>query len=263
MKRIKINGSEIAYRDVGAGQPIVFLHAFPLNQSMWDEQVTAFTPNHRVITFDWRGFGESEIGSSDLTMPLFADDLAELLGELQIDRAAICGLSMGGYAALAFHRKYSHLINALILCDTRAAADTEEAKRGRYEMADLARSDGTAAIADRMIPRLLGETTLQSSPSIADRIRKMIESASVEGIAKALIGMAQREDSTDLLPLISCPTLIIAGNEDKLTPPNEAEKMKQHIKTSELTIITAAGHLSNIEQTVMFNQAIGKFLSQL
>jgi 3-oxoadipate enol-lactonase len=263
MKRI--NG--IAYRDEGAGRPIVFLHAFPLNQTMWDEQVAALASTHRVITFDWRGFGESPLGNGISTMEDWADDLAGLLHGLSIERAIIGGLSMGGYASFAFHRKYPEKISALILADTRATADNEEVKRGRYEMAELARDKGAPALIkaleDKMLPRLLGETTQRTKPAVVERVKAMIESGQPEGIAQALLAMAVRPDSTDLLPQIGCPTLIIVGNEDNLTPPSESEKIGQAIPDSTLAIIDDAGHLPNIEQPGSFNLVISRFLSGL
>jgi pimeloyl-ACP methyl ester carboxylesterase len=216
-----------------------------------------------VITFDWRGFGKSGPGTADSTMPTFADDLAELLDQLQIERVTICGLSMGGYVAFAFYRAYASRVKALILCDTRATADTDEGKRGRYEMAEVARSKGAAAIADNLIPRLLGDTILQKNFDVAKRVRGMIETAQAEGIAQALFGMAQRGDSTDLLPRIDCPTLIIVGSEDKLTPQSEAENLSRLIKAAKLEVIGGAGHLSNLEQPIAFNLAVTKFLDQL
>jgi 3-oxoadipate enol-lactonase len=257
----------IAYRDEGAGRPIVFLHAFPLNQTMWDEQVAAFASTYRVITLDWRGFGESQLGNGVSTMEDFADDLAGLFHRLSIEKAIICGLSMGGYAAFAFHRKYSEKISALILADTRATPDSEEGKRGRYEMAELARTKGAPALTevliDKMLPRLLGETIQRTKPAVVERVKAMIESGQPEGIAQALLAMAARPDSTGLLPQIGCPTLIIVGNEDKLTPPSESEKMGQAISDSTLAIIDDAGHLPNIEQPESFNSVISRFLSGL
>lgn len=262
MKMVKINDAEFAYRDEGSGPPLVFLHAFPLNQSMWDEQVTEFSKTHRVITFDWQGFGNSELKSSGSTMPGFADDLARLLNHLGVFGATICGLSMGGYAAFAFYRKFPERVDALILCDTRAGTDTEEGKRARFETADLARQQGASAIADSMIKRLLGETTLKTQPQIAGQVRKMIEAANPEGIAQALIGMANRDDSTDLLAKINCPTLIIVGEEDTLTPPSESRKMSQAIPQSQLAVIAKAGHLTNLESTVEFNLIVSEFLNR-
>ena len=263
MKKIKINDIELAYRDEGQGKPIVFLHAFPLNQTMWDEQIAEFSSAYRVITFDWRGFGDSELGSKSSSMGVFADDLSALLNHLEIKNATICGLSMGGYAAFAFYRKYTDQVNALILCDTRATADTEESKQARYEMAELARQSGSSSIVEPMTPRLLGETTLKAKPQIIERVKKMIETANPAGIAQALIGMAHRNDSTNSLSEIHCPTLIIVGNEDKLTPPSDAEKMNWAIPLSELKIINQSGHLPNLEASVVFNQLVGEFLSKV
>ncbi len=260
MKKVKINDIELAYRDEGSGQPIVFLHAFPLNQMMWDKQVTEFSSNNRVITFDFRGFGNSSSAKAKSTLPMFADDLAGLLDHLKIERATICGLSMGGYAAFSFFRKYVGRVSALILCDTRATADTDEARRGRYELADSVRSKGTSALIETMVPRLLGETTLQSLPQIAADVRAMIEMAQPEGVAQALIAMAERNDSTDLLGRIDCPVLIVVGNEDKLTPPDEVETMSKAIDLSKFEVVSNAGHLPNMEQTGIFNQIVGDFL---
>lgn len=260
MNKITAGGVQLAYHDMGAGEPIVFLHAFPLNQTMWNEQVAALSRNYRVITFDWRGFGASDAGETEVTMNVFADDLAALLDELQIERAIICGLSMGGYAAFAFYRQYAHRVKALILADTRASADTEEGKKGRYEMAELARQSGAAALVESMTPKLLGVTSLQNKPTLVERVQQMIRAAQSEGVARALLGMAQRDDATNLLAHITCPTLIIVGSEDKLTPPSDAEKMSQMIPHARLEVIATAGHLSNLEQSETFNRLVADFL---
>lgn len=262
MKMLNINGVELAYRDEGSGPPVVFLHAFPLNQTMWDEQVAEFSGTHRIITLDWRGFGGSGLGAENSSPSIFADDLAGLLDRLKINRATICGLSMGGYSAFAFYRKYAERVSALILCDTRATADTEEGKQARFEMAKTVRRDGASAMIEPMIPRLLGETTRQTKPAIIERVKQMIEVAQSEGIAQALIGMAYRADSTDLLSQIACPTLIVVGEEDQLTPPSDAESMHRAIPSSQLQIINQAGHLPNLETTAAFNQIVGQFLNQ-
>src|SRR5262249_22491663 len=152
--------------------------------------------------------------------------------------AVICGLSMGGYAAFAFYRKYASRVAALVLADTRASADTDEGKRARYETAELARRSGPTALVDTIIPKLLGETTLRRNPQIAERVRAMIESSSAEGIAQASLAMAARADSMDLLERIDCPALVIVGAEDKLTPPSEAEKIVQKLRNARLEIIS-------------------------
>jgi pimeloyl-ACP methyl ester carboxylesterase len=271
MKMIAVHGAELAccdeFSEGASGAPVVFLHAFPLNQTMWTDQARALRARRRVITFDWRGFGESPLGAAPSSMELFADDLATLLNYFEIERSVICGLSMGGYAALAFYRKYAARVAALVLADTRATADTDEGKRARYETAELARKSGPTALpaawVDTTISKLLGETTLRRDPKIAERVRAMIESSSAEGIAQASLAMAARADSMDLLERIDCPTLVIVGAEDKLTPPSEAEKMSQKLRNARLEVIAGAGHLSNIEQPDDFNSLIEGFLADL
>jgi 3-oxoadipate enol-lactonase len=267
MKRVSIQGVELAYRDadsgIEAGTPVVFLHAFPLNQTMWDDQVKSLCPGRRVITFDWRGFGESSLGAESTTMNRFADDLAGLLNHLRIERAVICGLSMGGYAAFAFYRKYASMVAAFVLADTRASPDTEEGKQARYDLAEQARRSGPTDLVDTMIPKLLGATTLRRDPPIVRRVREMIESNLAEGIAQASLAMAARADSTDLLGRIDCPALVIVGAEDKLTPPGEVEKMSRALPRARFRIISDAGHLPNIERPENFNAAVAEFLAEL
>jgi len=265
--KVKVNSGaeqiELACRDEGSGQAIIFLHAFPLSQRMWDEQVAALSTVCRVLTFDWRGFGESELRGEKFLMETFADDLAGLMNQLGIERAVLYGLSMGGYAAFAFYRKYADRVAALILADTKAGADHDEARRNRYEMAELALQAGSSVIADRMVSRLLAPVTQQNKPQVSHRVRAIIESNRPEAIAAAQRGMAERPDSTALLPGITCPVLILVGSDDALTPPTEAEKMRDRIPDARLTVISEAGHLSNLEQPDAFNSAIADFLKQL
>jgi 3-oxoadipate enol-lactonase len=202
-------------------------------------------------------------GSLLLTGVAFADDLAGLLNALKIDRAVVCGLSMGGYAAFAFYRKYAGRIAALILSDTRAGADTEEGKRGRYEMADQVIQSGPSAIAGIMISKLLGPLTIQNNSRVVEKVKAVIEAGKAEAIAAAQRGMAERQDSTGLLSTISCPTLIIVGRDDALTPPNEAEKMHNQISGSRFAVISEAGHLPNLEQPEEFNRVVADFLKQI
>ncbi len=196
-------------------------------------------------------------------METLADDLAGLMDALAIERSVLCGLSMGGYTAFAFHRKYADRITALILADTKASADVEEGKRGRYEMAELALKSGAAAIADYMITKLLAPVTLKNKTQVVERVRAMIEGNLPEGIAAAQRGMAERADSVELLARISCPTLVIAGSDDSLTPPDEAERMCGQIPNAGFALINEAGHLSNLEQPEEFNRVVADFLNQL
>src|SRR5215469_1192854 len=180
-----VNGIRIAYGDHGAGLPILFLHAFPLNHSMWDEQVKALLDENRfrLVAPDWRGFGESDITTEVSTMEMFADDTAALMDSLGIDTAILCGLSMGGYVAFAFLRRYPRRVSGLILADTRPGADSAEARANRENVAMLVETQGTGAIADLQMPLLISDYTRQHSPSVALRIRQMIDAATPQAIA--------------------------------------------------------------------------------
>jgi len=229
---------------------------------MWQGELMTLLSDerYRLVALDWRGFGESEITNPISTMELFADDVAGLMDSLGIQQAVLCGLSMGGYAAFAFLRKYSQRVSGLILADTRPGADTPEALANRENVARIAETQGTGAIADLQVPRLLSEYTRQHHPEVEMHVRQMIEVATSQGIAAASRGMAQRDDSTDLLTSISCPTLVIVGEQDALTPPSAAQEYASQIPGAQLVVIQHAGHLSNLEQPEAFLQAVREFL---
>lgn len=257
-----IHGAEIAYDDHGAGHPIIFLHAFPLHRGMWKSQIEALLSEqrYRLVSLDWRGFGESEINVHAATMELFADDVAALMDTLGMEKAILCGLSMGGYAAFAFLRKYPERVRGLILADTRPGADTSEGKANREKVIQMAETQGTDAIADWHIPKLLSEYTRQHQPEVELRVRQMINTATVQGIAAASRGMATRSDASELLSTITCPTLVIVGEQDSLTPPAVAQEYSAQIPNAQYVVIPQAGHLSNLEQPESFQNAIGDFL---
>jgi pimeloyl-ACP methyl ester carboxylesterase len=260
---IKTNGIQIDYRDTGSGLPVIFIHAFPLNQTMWDKQLVALQTDCRVITMDLRGFGHSDAPQGPCLMDQMAADVRGVMSGLNIERAVLVGLSMGGYVSLAFYRDYPESVLALVLADTRATADTQEARERRLKSATKAEAEGSRAIADEMIPLLLGSTSLKSRPGIVERVRAMIEANSPIGIAGAQRGMAERRDSTYMLPSMDLPVLIIAGSEDKLTPVAEAEDLRNNIPRARLRVIESAGHLSNIENPDEFNKALAEFFEQL
>ena len=257
-----VNDIRIAYDDHGAGLPILFLHAFPLSRSMWDDQVRALLSENRfrLVAPDWRGVGESDITAEVSTMEMFADDLAALMDSLGIDAAILCGLSMGGYAAFAFLRKYPQRVSGLILADTRPGADSAEARANRENVAMLAETQGTGALADLQVPRLISDYTRQHAPVVELRIRQMIEAATPQGVAAASRGMALRGDSNDLLNTIACPALVLVGEHDVLTPPDLAQEYAANIPGAQLVVIPHAGHLSNLEQPQAFLQAMSGFL---
>lgn len=265
-----INNVQLAYDDHGMGPPMIFLHAFPLNRQMWAGDLSALLQDerYRLVALDWRGFGDSEIAPgvqeapTISTMELFADDVAGLMDALGIERAVLCGLSMGGYAAFAFLRKYPQRVGGLILADTRPGADTEEARANRENVARIAETQGPEAIAHMQLPRLISDYTRQQHPEVEARVRQLIDMATPQGIAAASRGMAQRTDSSDLLASIACPTMVIVGEQDALTPPNVAREYAAQIPGAQFIVIPQAGHLSNLEQPEAFLQAVRGFLAE-
>jgi 3-oxoadipate enol-lactonase len=263
--KVAINNVNLAYDDHGIGLPVLFLHAFPLNRQMWQGELMALLGDerYRLVALDWRGFGESDITTPISTMEMFADDVAGLMDSLGIEQAVLCGLSMGGYAAFAFLRKYPQRVSGLILADTRPGADAPEAQANRENVARIAETQGTGAIADLQVPRVLSEYTRQHHPEVELRVRQMIDAATAQGIAAASRGMAQRADSTELLAGITCPTLVIVGEQDALTPPSVAQKYAAQIPGAQCVVIQHAGHLSNLEQPEAFLQTVREFLGSL
>jgi len=261
MASATINNLHIAYTDTGIGRPVVLIHGYPFNRSLWNEQVEALSSTCRIIAPDLRGFGESDAAAT-ATMNEMAQDVAQLMDHLEITQAAIGGLSMGGYVALAFYKRFPSRVRALVLADTRAQGDSEEAKQTRAQQAKKALDEGMAGIADSMLPKLLTPETVSKHPEIVKRVRDMMLKTKPEGAAAALRGMAERDDQTDLLPKISVPSLILVGAEDAITPVADSEKMHQAIAGSRLVVLENAGHVSNLERTEQFNDALLEFLNE-
>jgi pimeloyl-ACP methyl ester carboxylesterase len=261
-----IGAIDMSYEDHGIGQPVIFLHAFPLNRAMWEGQISALLDEqrYRLVAPDLRGFGESTLNDDEpSTMERFADDIAGLMDTLGMQQAVLCGLSMGGYIALAFYRKYPKRVAGLILADTRANADNEEGKANRERMAQIALQQGPDAIADLQVPRLLSDYTRTQHPEVELRVRQLISAATPQGIAAASRGMALRPDSTPLLAKITCPTLVIVGEQDVLAPPEVAQAYAAQIPKAQLITLPNAGHLSNLEQPEAFLTAVHAFLQIL
>lgn len=256
-----INDIALAYTDKGTGPPIVFLHAFPLNRTMWTAQEQALSSRHRVITVDLRGHGESDAPLWHYTLDQAADDVRGLLDHLSVSQAVFAGLSMGGYILFALYRKYADRVKGLVLADTRAQADTLEGKTGRFQMAQIAYTQGPAAIADLMIPKLLSPEAIRSNPTLVQHVRSMIEANQISGIAGDLMAMAERPDSVPLLRQITCPTQIIVGELDMATPIYDSKLMADQISGAQLATIPGAAHLSNLEQPERFNQIVEAFVS--
>jgi pimeloyl-ACP methyl ester carboxylesterase len=258
MSKVYVDGIGIAYEEQGSGSPVVLLHGYPFNRSLWRDQVEVLKSSHRVITPDLRGHGESDVTLA--TMDHMARDVAELMSSLKIQSATVGGLSMGGYVTLAFYRLFPERVDALILADTRATADSDEARANRAKQSELALTEGMEAVAADMLPKLLTAKTTAERPEIVSRVRDMMINTKPEGAAAALTAMAARDDQTGLLPRIEVPTLIIVGREDVITPVKDSELMNREIRDSRLEVIDDAAHVSNFEQVAHFNRALQEFL---
>ena len=259
----RINDITLAFNDKGTGLPLIFLHAFPLNRTMWAKQEEGLSSQFRVITIDLRGHGESDAPLRHYSLDQAADDVHGLLDYLSIRQAVFVGLSMGGYILFAFYRKYAQCVKGLVLADTRAQADTDEGKLARFEMAQIAHKQGPRAIADIMIPKLLSPVTIQTRPKLVQCVRTMIEGNQVSGITGDLMAMAERPDSIPLLKQVTCPAQIIVGELDIPTPPSDAKLMVDWMPNARLTIIPGAAHLSNLERPDPFNDTVRSFVADI
>jgi pimeloyl-ACP methyl ester carboxylesterase len=256
-----LDGAAIEYEATGEGPALLLLHAFPLGLSMWEPQARALAARHRVVRFDARGFGGSAPGDGPLTMERIADDAAALLDHLGVEKAVVGGCSMGGYAAFAFVRRHPERLRGLVLLDTRAGADSAEAKATRAVLAAKVLAEGASAAVEALLPKLLGETSRRERPRLVADVRERVLAAPPPAIANALAGLAARADSRATLPTIAVPTLVLVGAEDVLTPPSEAALLSAAIPRARLDVIPAAGHLAGLENPDATNAALGAFLA--
>jgi pimeloyl-ACP methyl ester carboxylesterase len=227
---------------------------------MWDAQARALQGTHQVIRFDARGFGATPPGDGLLTMERIADDAVALLDHLDISKAAVCGISMGGYAAFALVRRHPSRIASLVLADTRTAPDSVEQRRARSAQADKVRGEGPAAIVDGFLEKGLGDTTRRERPEVVARVRETILAAPARGIVDALAGIAARADSGPTLREIVVPALVVCGAEDALTPVADSEAIHRGLPGSRLVVIPRAGHLPALEDPAAFHAALTAFL---
>lgn len=263
MSVANIGDVAIAYEDTGQGFPLVLVHGHPFDRSMWRDQVRAFSPHYRVITFDLRGYGETTVVPGKTPPEEFARDIAGLLDHLNVADIFLGGLSMGGQIVLEFYRSFPKRVRALILADTFAQLDDEERRQARYDTADRLMSEGISAYADEVLPKMIASQTIEEQPEVAAHVLSMMRGTSPAGAAAALRGRAERRDYTPLLPEISVPTLIIVGSDDEFTPVSDAEFMRERISHSRLAVIEGAGHMPNVERPGEFNRVVEEFLKTL
>jgi YbgC/YbaW family acyl-CoA thioester hydrolase len=263
VQRITVNGVNLAVEVRGEGPAILFIHGYPLDRTMWRDQMEALEGFRRIAP-DLRGMGQSDAPDLGYSMSIYAADLAALLEVLGVDEVILCGLSMGGYVALEFLRQQRGRVRGLILMDTRADADAPETRRSRDAAAAMAKDRGAAAIADAMLPKMLAAGTLGSRPDVAESLRSLMGRTPVPGIVGALSAMRDRQSSEALLKSLgSIPTLVLVGEADTLTPPNVARGMVEAIPGAQLAIIPGAGHLPPVEQPEATSQALVTFLRSL
>jgi len=254
------DGVRLYYLDQGQGMPVLLLHAFPLNADSFRAQISALSGKYRFIVPDCRGFGRSALAPGPTEMSRIARDALGILDLLEIPRAVIGGVSMGGYATMALLRQDAGRAQALVLVDTQAGADEEAGRLRREETARAVMEKGVKVLVESTLPRLLAP---DADPKVREEVAAMISATRPEGAAAALRGMAMRTDSKDILARFAGPALVVVGERDLLTPPDRAREIKELIPSAELSIVPGAGHLSNLEAPDAFNQVLGRFLSSL
>lgn len=261
MTAIQLSDCELFVEDRGSGSVVLLVHGFPLDHSMWSEQIDRLAESHRVIAPDLRGFGRSSGALETISMAQFADDLADLLDALGVDEpVTLCGLSMGGYIAWQFWDRHRARLARLILCDTRAAPDTEEAAANRRATAQRVESEGSEFLADGMIEKLFSPQTRAANGVVVAATSQVIRDAPPSAVAGALRGMASRPDMTPVLAEIQIPVLAICGSEDAITPASEMREFAAQIPNCRYVEISEAGHMAPLERPVEVNQVLSEFL---
>lgn len=257
------NGLRMRVQSGGTGAPLLFVHGFPLDHSMWRSQAGGLSNSFQTVIPDLRGFGETPPLPGISSMAVMADDLVLLLDKLAISKVVLVGLSMGGYIAWQFWLRHRARLQGLVLCDTRAAADSAETAKGRRIMAERVRKEGCEFLVETMVPRLFAASTSARSPELVDSIQRVIRKADPEGVAAALLGMAERPDMTGQLSRVDLPSLVICGESDVISPPSEMRSIAEAMPQSRYVEIPDAGHLAPLEQPGAVNEAIRAFVQTL
>jgi 3-oxoadipate enol-lactonase len=260
---VRSQDAQIYYESRGEGPPVVLLHPFPVHHAIWEPIATQLEHRYRVILPDLRGLGHSAVGDGPATMEKHSADLLAVLRDADVERAVFAGVSIGGYILFDFWRRHRARFDALVLCCTRAAADSEAAKQNRLRAIDHVQQHGVSRYLDTSAPNLFSPTTRSNRPDLVASARAMMESASVEGIVALQQGMMERPDSLETLKTIDVPTLVIAGRDDSLIPLDEAETMHRMIRGSEMVRIPDAGHYAIWEQLESVGRALRQFLDRI
>ena len=260
---ITVNDLTVSYIDEGLtnSPTIIFIHGFPLNKLMWEKQIEVYKENYRVIAYDIRGHGNTEVGNVNFSIELFVYDLLSLMDALKIDKAILCGFSMGGYIALNAIEHHPERFNALLLCDTNCAADSSETKENRMITIEVIKAKGIEEYAEESLKKLFAPISYSNHIEEIAVVREMIMNTSEQSLYKTLHALAERSDACSRLHKIKVPVLILVGKEDVITPPDVALSMHEKMKGSFIHVIDYAGHVSNMENSKEFNNQLSEFLS--
>jgi 3-oxoadipate enol-lactonase len=262
-KTVEINKVKLSYFDEGpkGAQVLLFIHGFPLNKSMWHSQIAALQTTCRVIAYDVRGHGDSALGEEEYSIALFVKDLLAFMDALQIEKVTLCGLSMGGYIALNAVLNHPKRFEALVLCDTNCMADTPEGVEKRMKTIQNIKAEGLENYANESIKSLFAPVSFQHRTAEIASVRKMVLGTSQLAVFRTLRALASREETCSRLSEIQIPTVVLVGNEDKITPPAAAERIHNGIANSSLVVLQDAGHLSNLENPSRFNEVIATLVT--
>ena len=264
MTKAPLNGIEVSYQDFGKPgcTPIVLIHAYPMNQLMWESQIPALAEDYRIISYDVRGMGQTTATPFPFTLEILVDDLIALLDHLKITQAVLCGISMGGYISLRTVMRNPERVRGLILCDTMSLADQNIGRLHRHEALQTIQEQGVPAYAEGFSKKVLADWTLQQQPEIVARIKKIVSSHSPFAVSCLTLALVSRFDTTEALAKISVPTLILVGDNDKLIPMENIQLLKDKIPNAELAVLPKAGHMSNVENPEEFNSQLLRFMKK-
>lgn len=256
-----VNNLEVSYTDQGPDDApvVIFIHGFPLNKSMWNKQVEVLKEDYRVIAYDIRGHGDSDTGTENFSIRLFENDLIRLMDKLKIDKASLCGLSMGGYIALNAIVYNPERFDSLVLSDTSCLSDTPEARTKRLNVINTIFENGVSNYADESVKNLFATESFSTKKAEISSVKEMIRNTNEESICCSLLALSARKETCHKLSGIDVPVLILVGEEDKITPPEVSKMMCENIKDSTLHVIQHAAHLSNMENPEEFNNQLKSF----
>jgi len=259
----KVGGIAVHDDGLRGGLPVIFIHGFPFNHTFWKFQIQALAKTYRVISYDVRGHGQSDVGDGQYTFELFVDDLIRVMDYLKIQRGVLCGLSMGGYIALRAVERHADRFSGLVLCDTKTQMDDNRVKIKRATMIRAVKENGVEVFAKEFVKTLLSRKNLATKPSLVQFVLNLIQGNSALGISGTLLALAGRTDTTASLTKMTLPALILVGEEDRLTPPSDSELMLKALPNAVMHLIPHAGHLPNLENPVTFNKTLQGFLKKI